>query len=160
ASPRSARCSATIPASSSRARPSGSASIATSSALSGWRHRRPVTSPSVIRMTRGAQKLEALRASVSSTSRGALLAYSDARIIDADDKVVADTYWSKRRNNHTNLASLLIANTITGAASLFRRELLDYALPFPEVLGTQYHDHWLGAVALSLGEVAYVDRPL
>ncbi len=103
-------------------------------------------------------KLEALRASLSSGT--AQLAYSDARIVDAKDNVVAETYWSKRRNNHTNLASLLIANTITGAASLFRRELLDYALPFPDTLGTQYHDHWLGIVALSLGEVAYVDRPL
>ena len=33
-------------------------------------------------------------------------------------------YWSQRRNNHSDIASLLVANAITGAASLFRRELL------------------------------------
>ena len=70
-------------------------------------------------------------------------------------------YWTdQRRNNYTNLASLLIANTVTGAASLFRGELLDVALPFPEPPGDQFHDHWLGLVALSTGRIAYVDRPL
>ena len=58
------------------------------------------------------------------------------------------------------MASLLVANTVTGAASLFRRELLDLALPFPPRHGTPYHDHWLAAVALASGRIAYVDRPL
>ena len=44
---------------------------------------------------------------------------------------VADTYWGTRRNNHTDLSSLLVANSVTGAASLFPRALLDDALPFP-----------------------------
>ena len=88
------------------------------------------------------------------------LVYSDQRLVDPDGRVLADTYWTGRRNNHTNLASLLIANTITGAASLFRRDLLSLALPFPETPGTQYHDQWLGLVALSTGRINYVDRPL
>jgi glycosyltransferase involved in cell wall biosynthesis len=91
----------------------------------------------------------------------AMLVYSDQRVVDADGSVVAEGYWGgKRSNNHTNLASLVIANTITGAASLFRREVLDLALPFPGVPGTQYHDHWLGLVAMASGGVSYVDRPL
>src|SRR6185312_13059113 len=61
----------------------------------------------------------------------ARLVYSDARIVDRDGTVLADTYWASRTNNHTDLLSLLVANAVTGAASLFRRELLDYALPFP-----------------------------
>ena len=92
--------------------------------------------------------------------RDAQLVYSDQRVINTSGRVLADTYWAERRNNFTNLTSLLIANTITGAASLFRRELLDLALPFPDPPGTQYHDHWLGLVALSAGKIAYVDRPL
>jgi hypothetical protein len=55
---------------------------------------------------------------------------------------------------------MLIANTITGAASLFRREVADLMLPFPEPPGLQFHDHWLALVALATGAVAYVDRPL
>ncbi|MFN8161820.1 MAG: glycosyltransferase [Solirubrobacterales bacterium] len=90
----------------------------------------------------------------------AKLAYCDQRIVNEAGAVLADTYWTDRRNNYSNLASLLIGNTITGAASLFRRELLDLALPFPETPGTQYHDQWLALVARCSGRIEYVDRPL
>lgn len=90
----------------------------------------------------------------------ARLVYSDARIVDRDGTVLADTYWGSRTNNHTDLLSLLVANAVTGAASLFRRELLDYALPFPPAQFAHYHDHWLGLTALSLGEIRFVERPL
>jgi glycosyltransferase involved in cell wall biosynthesis len=102
-------------------------------------------------------KLETLLESLGD----AQLAYSDQRVVDTGGRVVAEGYWTdQRRNNYTNLASLLIANTVTGAASLFRGELLDVALPFPEPPGDQFHDHWVGLVALSTGRIAYVDRPL
>ncbi len=102
-------------------------------------------------------KLATLRAALGD----AQLVYSDQRIVDRDGNVVAPTYWSgERANNHSSLASLLVANTITGAASLFRRELLGIALPFPDPPGQQYHDQWLGLAALSIGKIAYVDRPL
>ena len=58
------------------------------------------------------------------------------------------------------MPSLLMANSITGAASLFRRRLLDYALPFPPRQFSHFHDHWIGLTARVLGEVAFVDRPL
>jgi len=38
---------------------------------------------------------------------------------DEDGEVISDTYWSFRQNNHTDFASLVLANTVTGAASLF-----------------------------------------
>ena len=90
----------------------------------------------------------------------ARLVYSDARIVDTGGQVVSDTYWSVRRNNHSDLFSLLVANSVTGAASLFPRDLLSHALPFPPAQFSHFHDHWLGLTALSLGDVAYVDRPL
>jgi len=104
-----------------------------------------------------ADKLETLLAALRPQSQ---LVYSDARLVRADGSVISDTYWERRRNNHTNLASLLIANTVTGAASLFRRELLDRALPLPPRVADAYHDHWLASVALTVGEIDYVDRPL
>jgi glycosyltransferase involved in cell wall biosynthesis len=91
---------------------------------------------------------------------GAQLAYSDVRVIDEDARIVSDTYWTTRRNNYTDLLSLLVANSVTGAASLFRRELLDHALPFPPPQFGHFHDHWIALVALSLGSIAFVDRPL
>jgi glycosyltransferase involved in cell wall biosynthesis len=90
----------------------------------------------------------------------ARLVYSDARIVSPDGVLVAETYWSVRRNNHSDLPSLLMANCVTGAASLFRRDLLDDALPFPPGQFTHFHDHWVALTALALGDVAFVDRPL
>ena len=90
----------------------------------------------------------------------AQLAYSDARIVDPDGQVLSQTYWHERRNNHEDIASVLMANSITGAASLFRRELLDDALPFPPGQFHHFHDHWLGLTALALGDVTFVARPL
>lgn len=101
-------------------------------------------------------KLASLRAALGS----AQLVYSDQRLTDADGRVLRDTMWKGRSNNHTDLASMLVANTITGAATLFRREVADLMLPFPEPPGLQFHDHWLALVALSTGEVNYVGRPL
>ncbi|MGK2955042.1 MAG: rhamnosyltransferase WsaF family glycosyltransferase [Solirubrobacterales bacterium] len=99
-------------------------------------------------------------ASLEAALGDAQLVYSDQRLVDASGGLIADTYWTSRENNFTNLTSLLVANTVTGAASMFTRAVADRALPFPEVPGEQYHDHWLAMVAISIGDLAYVDRPL
>lgn len=91
---------------------------------------------------------------------GAHLAYSDMRIVDEAGRVVSETFWRGRRNNFSNLTSLLLANTVTGAASLFRHQLLDLVLPFPPPLGDAFHDQWIASVALATGEIAYVEEPL
>lgn len=103
-----------------------------------------------------ANKLQALREAIGSAE----MVYSDLRRVDTKGQVRAETLWQGRRNNHTNLASLLISNTIPGAACMFRRRVLERALPFPDGPGWDFHDHWLALVAMALGEVAYVDRPL
>jgi hypothetical protein len=90
----------------------------------------------------------------------AQLVYSDARVVDGHGDVISNTYWSRRRNNHDDLLSLLVANSVTGAASLFRRELLDYVLPFPPPQFAHFHDHWIALTALAIGTIAFVDRPL
>jgi glycosyltransferase involved in cell wall biosynthesis len=95
------------------------------------------------------------------TIGGAELAYSDARIVNPDGELVRPSYWTERSNNYTNFGSLLLANSVTGAASLFRRALLDDVLPFPPRLTPKaFHDHWLAMVAMARGEIAYLDEPL
>jgi hypothetical protein len=101
-------------------------------------------------------KLQTLREALGNRP----LVYSDLRLVTEEGRVLRDSLWFGRRNDHANLASLLIANTVPGASMLFRRELAELALPFPDAPGDQYHDHWLALVALASGEVAYVDRPL
>jgi glycosyltransferase involved in cell wall biosynthesis len=101
-------------------------------------------------------KLATLRAAL----RSAQMVYSDQRLVDARGRVLRETLWAGRRNNHTDLVSLLVANSITGAATLLRREVAELSLPFPDTPGLPFHDHWLGLVALAAGDIAYVDRPL
>ncbi len=101
-------------------------------------------------------KLAVLRASLGS----AALVYSDQRLLDTQGLVLRNTMWHGRANNSSNMASLLVANTVTGAASLFRRDVAELALPFPDSPGIEFHDHWIALVALAVGELRYVDRAL
>jgi glycosyltransferase involved in cell wall biosynthesis len=93
-------------------------------------------------------------------SSGARLAFSDMRILKAGGEVLSDTYWTTRQPNHANFASLLLGNSVTGAASIFRRDLLDDALPLPPKFGNLYHDHWLALVAAASGDIEYLDERL
>jgi glycosyltransferase involved in cell wall biosynthesis len=88
------------------------------------------------------------------------LVYSDARIVARDGEVISETYWGHRRNNHSELLSLLVANSVTGAASLFKRDLLELTLPFPPAQFAHFHDHWIALTALARGDIAFVERPL
>ncbi len=101
-------------------------------------------------------KLATLRASIGAAS----LVYSDQRLTDAAGRVLRDTMWVGRSNNRTNMSSMLVANTVTGAAMLIRRDVVERALPFPECPWIQLHDQWLALIALASGQLQYVDRPL
>ncbi len=101
-------------------------------------------------------KLEVLLGAIGD----AKLAYSDARIVDRQGEEISDSYWNTRQNNHSDLLSLLVANAVSGAASLLPRELLDDVLPFPPAQFAHFHDHWIGLTALSLGDIAFVQPPL
>ncbi|HWE07856.1 MAG TPA: glycosyltransferase [Solirubrobacteraceae bacterium] len=90
----------------------------------------------------------------------AQLVYSDARVVDEAGRLLSETYWVTRRHNHDSLAALLMTNSVTGAASLLRRGVLDYALPFPPAQFAHFHDHWIALVAIARGRIEFVDRPL
>jgi hypothetical protein len=92
---------------------------------------------------------------------GHQLVFSDMRITDADGRVLSETFWDHRPNNTTELDRLLLMNTVTGAASMLRRELLDLVLPLPERIGPRaIHDQWIAAVALATGSLGFVPEPL
>ncbi|MFZ0488438.1 MAG: glycosyltransferase [Arenicellales bacterium] len=103
-------------------------------------------------------KLERLLEKLESSD--ASLVYSDMRIVDAQGQEIAPTYWVNRRNEYRDLQAVLVANTVTGAASLFRRGILEDLVPFPPRVGDAFHDHWLACVTMSTGTLAYIDAPL
>lgn len=101
-------------------------------------------------------KLEKLLAAIGE----AVMVHSDARITDAQGRQSGPDLWSGRNVGRSDLSSLLLSNTVAGAATLFRRRLLDTILPFPEGPGLLFHDLWIGLAAAATGKIAYVDEPL
>ena len=60
------------------------------------------------------------------------------------------------RPRRNSLANLLMANTVTGCASIFNRPLYERARPIPPEAAM--HDHWLAVVAAATGKIRYLDR--
>ncbi len=91
-----------------------------------------------------------------------MLVYCDMKIVDCDRNVLFPTYWTSRKNYYRScdIDLLTIANTVTGAAAVFKRELLDLALPFPPRYGEVFHDQWLAILAAGSGGIEYIDTPL
>jgi hypothetical protein len=83
------------------------------------------------------------------------------RLVDGIGEVVAESVWANRVNQFTDLEQLLLLNTVTGAASMVRADLVrERVLPLPPGTLSAYHDQWIAATALSVGTISFVDRPL
>lgn len=95
---------------------------------------------------------------VGALQAGALLAISDAAVIDAEGREVERSFMARRGGFRGGLAATLVKNRYLGCAMAFRRELLADVLPIPPAV--PMHDMWIGALASLRGRVAYVDRPL
>jgi glycosyltransferase involved in cell wall biosynthesis len=97
---------------------------------------------------------------------GLLLLHSNARLIDAQGAALPASLFETLQVQPFELAwihggkaldALLRRNLVTGATTVFRRSLLDYALPFPQ---EWLHDEWLGIIAAAVGGVDVLEAPL
>ena len=88
----------------------------------------------------------------------ATLVYSDSELIDDDGKSL-QTRVSDRLTmiDGSDPRLFALSNCVSGHAMLLRRDLLDRALPLPDV---SFHDWWLAFVATNIGTVRYLDEPL
>ena len=77
-------------------------------------------------------------------ARDAQLVYSDAADRRPDGELIADTYWERARATTTRTCcSLLVANSVTGAASLFPARCSTTRCRSRPAQFTHFHDHWL-----------------
>ena len=92
----------------------------------------------------------------------ALLIYSDAEIINKNDKIIytslADYHKGIIFYSGKNLYNkLLINNFVTGCMMLIRANIAKKSLPFEE---TMIHDHYLALYASMCGEIIFLDKKL
>ena len=85
------------------------------------------------------------------------LVCTNAKETDEELNVYNENFFSVYHSGKGILKNSL-NNTYYGACMVFRRRLLDKALPFPKTheIG---HDVWLGLVAEMTGEVRFIDTP-
>lgn len=102
------------------------------------------------------EKLEVLLAALDNTA----LVTGQARVVTADVSAADQDPTKGTLTNRRNVgpADLIANNQVTGSLCVFRREVLDMALPFPSLAApSQYHDHWIGLCALACGGMSIRD---
>ncbi len=86
-----------------------------------------------------------------------LLVVTDCKVVDSELNEIAPSFF-RLRNSGSGLLHNLWKNSYLGCCMAFRRELLNYALPFPQ--GIPMHDMWLGMIAETHGSVSFLPKPL
>jgi glycosyltransferase involved in cell wall biosynthesis len=102
------------------------------------------------------EKLESLLPGLA----GAALVTGQARVVPPDVSATDQDPTKGRLTDRKSVgaADLIANNQVTGSLCVFRREVLDLALPFPSLATpSQYHDHWIGLCALASGGITIKD---
>ncbi len=103
------------------------------------------------------QKIETLLSRIN----GKLLVSSDLILVNKNNEIIDTSLYRhtglefKRENQ---LHYLIYSNFVVGCTALFKKELKQYLLPFPE--GIPYHDWWIAFVAAAHGGVEFCEVPL
>lgn len=100
-------------------------------------------------------KVEILLSKISNFA----LIHSDARLIDVNNTVFAQSYshYSKK-DLHKDFIDYLLGNNATGCTMLFQAKLLDVCLPIPETVFV--HDWWIALHAYKYGGITYFNDSL
>ncbi|TFB80766.1 glycosyltransferase family 2 protein [Terrimesophilobacter mesophilus] len=97
---------------------------------------------------------------------GLLLLFSDARLVNAEGEPLGENLFEaigfsarEKREVHGGRAldTLLRRNVVTGATTVFRRSLLESAVPFP---AEWVHDEWLAIMAAVVGRIDFLPDAL
>jgi glycosyltransferase involved in cell wall biosynthesis len=88
------------------------------------------------------------------------LVVSDARLVDTEERLLSETFWTSRRHLPCDLRSISVANSVPGCMSLWDASLKPVVLPFPPTMHTLHHDGWVAAVAAATGGIHRLRQPL
>lgn len=86
------------------------------------------------------------------------LVASDAQVIDASGRLVADSFFAQRGHFAAGILHNLLKNKYLGCTLAFRRSMLDHFLPIPK--DVPMHDMWFGLINDMYGKTHYIDQPL
>lgn len=87
------------------------------------------------------------------------LLHSDARVISADGRLLAPSYFALSKDPSLDLfQDYLLSNNVTGCCTMISRQLLEQALPFPKDI--YMHDYYLALMAAYYHKIAYLPRAL
>ncbi|MCX7680010.1 MAG: glycosyltransferase family 2 protein [Spirochaetes bacterium] len=92
---------------------------------------------------------------------GHMLVCSDLYLINGKEEPITDSLfkYTKIKFFADNQFDYLVhSNFAIGCTMLFRKELKEYFLPFPE--GIPYHDWWIAVVAAIKGKIGFYREPL
>ena len=98
-------------------------------------------------------KLE--RAVATLRSSGAQMVFTDVAPVTDDRRMIAPTFFSRRRPAHDSVFDLSLMNCAIGATTMVRSSLLDTAMPFPDEGFRSFHDHWLARCAQRLDALTF-----
>lgn len=85
------------------------------------------------------------------------LVVSDCRVVDKDLHTIDESFFVGRKSGY-GFWKNLFKNSYLGCCMAFRREILDYVLPFPKRIAM--HDIWIGLSVELHGTVAFMPEPL
>jgi len=86
-----------------------------------------------------------------------VLVVHDADLMDGDGEQIEESFYAIR-GSRAGIWKNIWKNSYIGCCMAFRKELLEYALPFPTT-GT-LHDQWLGLLAEQMGDVIFIEDKL
>lgn len=89
------------------------------------------------------------------------LLYGDMRVIDADDRTLADSFWATERIvplSGRPVAALMRGNFVSGGTMIVRAALRPHFDPMPEF--APWEDWWIALRVAQVAEIDYLDRPM
>lgn len=87
----------------------------------------------------------------------AILVVHDARLINSEGNTIQNSYF-EFVNSGPGFYKNLMRNTYLGCCIAFKRELLQYILPFPRTLHA--HDMWIGLIAETISNSHFLNQKL